>query len=76
MLWSSIMSTLTEIDPVAVLPPPPKKGEIASTRILTEPASELGVILSCPPQKVRKVDVHIAARKKGLPNPILSDLGE
>lgn len=76
MLWSSIMSTLTENDPVAVLLPPPKKGEIASTRILTGPESELGVIISCPPQKVRKVAVHIAARKKGLPNPILSDLGE
>jgi hypothetical protein len=46
------------------------------TPIQNEPESELEICVHSTPQRVRRVTVRIFSRSKGVPNPILPELGE
>lgn len=47
----------------------------AVTPVIKQPESDLEVVVLSPPIKVRQVKVRIAARTKGIPNPILPQNG-
>lgn len=54
---------------------PESSSQVGPTIFFGEPESELAAVVSCEPRNVRKVQIQIASRTKGLPNPILPDLG-